>query len=233
MDAAQGTGMQKQTCNHREISLAEVNLHLRADGSLLIPQDSILIVSDLHLGKDAAFRAAGIPVPAGINRDLLKQLTRSVETADCSHLIFLGDLIHNRNSLTPSVIDEMRNWRKQHQDLDVTLVLGNHDRHVRGFPPSWKLKTCRSYQVDALTLVHDPATGKAQNAAPFICGHLHPAVQTGVAADRMKLRCFAHYPDHLVVPAFGPFKGGMTLSTRKMIDCFAIAENQIWSVKQR
>ncbi|MCP4082818.1 MAG: hypothetical protein GY743_21535, partial [Planctomycetaceae bacterium] len=74
--------MQKQTCNHREILLGEVSLHLRADGSLFIPQDSILIVSDLHLGKDAAFRAAGIPVPAGINRDLLRQLTRSVETAD-------------------------------------------------------------------------------------------------------------------------------------------------------
>ena len=233
MDEPRGSGIPNETCNHQEISLADVTLHLRADGSLFIPQCSMLIVSDLHLGKDAAFRAAGIPVPTGINRDLLKQLTHSVETAACSHLIFLGDLIHNRNSLTPTVIDEMARWRKQHEDLKVTLVLGNHDRHVRKFPDSWKLETCPAYQVNALTLVHDPATGVNQKAAPFVCGHLHPAVQTGVAADRMKLRCFALYPDHLVVPAFGPFKGGMALSTRKMTDCFAIAENQIWSVKQR
>ena len=47
---------------------------LLADGGLLLPAAATLVVADLHLGKPEVFRAAGIPVPATVNRDTLERL---------------------------------------------------------------------------------------------------------------------------------------------------------------
>jgi len=206
-------------------------LQLRSDGSLFIPEQRSLIISDVHLGKDASFRAAGIPVPAGINTQLLIQISTAIQSTRCDHLIFLGDLIHNRDSLTDSLINQFADWRAKHRELEITLVRGNHDRHVAEFPRSWQLETCFRYPLNKIHLVHDPASGASLGNQFFICGHLHPVVTIGSKADRMRLRCFAQYQNHLVMPAFGPFKGGLNLSSRNMAACFAMSDNQIWCVK--
>ena len=213
------------------IQVDGTRLQLRSDGSLFLPEQRLLIISDLHLGKDASFRAAGIPVPTGINARLLIQISEAVEATQCDHLIFLGDLIHNRHSLTDSLMSQFADWRTNHRELKTTLVRGNHDRHVSEFPQSWQLETCRLHTLKGINLVHDPASGASLRNQFFICGHLHPVVTVGSKADRIRLRCFAQYQNHLVMPAFGPFKGGLNLSARNMSACFAISDNQIWCVK--
>lgn len=214
-----------------KIRLANAIAEMRADGSLFFPEQQLLVISDLHLGKDASFRAAGIPVPTGINNQLLVQIGEAIATTQCDHLVFLGDLIHNRDSLTDSLINQFADWRASHRDLKITLVRGNHDRHVAEFPKPWQLETCHLHQVNGINLVHDPASGASLGNQFFICGHLHPVVTVGSKADRMRFRCFAQYQNHLVMPAFGAFKGGLKLSSRNMAACFAISDNQIWWVK--
>ena len=49
-------------------------LHLHADRALYWPRRRMLIVADVHLGKAAAFRSHGIPIPRGTTQKNLQRL---------------------------------------------------------------------------------------------------------------------------------------------------------------
>jgi DNA ligase-associated metallophosphoesterase len=213
-----------------ETSIGGVAAELRADGAVWFADDAMVVVSDLHLGKDASFRASGLPVPVGVNRTVLDLIDRAISATDCDCLVILGDMIHDRKSMTDKLVDQVADWRDKHRAIDVKLVVGNHDRRIKSFPRQWQLELCECFDLRGLAMVHEPEAGKRLGKSNYICGHLHPMVRTGKGADRMKVKCFAEFQDHLVLPAFGPFKGGMVLQQQKMTNCFAIADGHVWSV---
>jgi len=53
-----------------EIIFGTESLILLADRALHWPKRKTLVLADVHLGKDATFRAAGLPVPAGNSRKI-------------------------------------------------------------------------------------------------------------------------------------------------------------------
>ena len=55
-----------------------------------------LFVADFHLGKAAAFRDAGIPMPPGTTTDNVERLASAVEKTGAERIVFLGDFIHAR-----------------------------------------------------------------------------------------------------------------------------------------
>ena len=50
-------------------------------------------------------------------------------------LIFLGDFLHAAAARTASMMAALALWRKQHADVQMTLVRGNHDSRA-GDPPA-------------------------------------------------------------------------------------------------
>ncbi len=214
-----------------ELDKGRNQIVLRGDGTAWLPDEQALLVADLHLGKDASFRAAGIAVPTGINRQTLLQLSQSIIATRPKSLYLLGDLIHNRDSMTAAVNDQFAAWRRQHADLPVTLVLGNHDRHVDRFPDDWNLSISESIQLDDWTLVHQTSTESTAHGHTQIGGHWHPVVRLGRSLDRTYLRCFVVDPGQITLPAVGPFKGGTLQKSRIDRQIFPICDNQIWCVE--
>ncbi len=138
-------------------------LELRGDGTIWMPLERALLVADLHLGKDASFRAAGIPVPVGMNRKTLDQLSATILQLMPDQLVILGDLIHNRDSISTELMGEFADWRKRHFQLNIQLAEGNHDRHVRKFPKAWELGVSNVIELGRFQLCHQVSLDRESN----------------------------------------------------------------------
>jgi len=178
----------------------------------LVPATRTLLVADLHLGKAATFRRAGIPVPEGSAQRDLERLEQLVRGHDVRRLLVLGDLFHAKGGCTPQVFAEFAALRTRIADTAVVLVLGNHDRAIGRLPASLGIDACLpSLDEPPFHFVHEPSIDvTASNRDLFtVAGHLHPTVSIrSPSGDRLADRCFVAEPSVLVLPAFGSFTGG-------------------------
>src|SRR5687768_1975535 len=77
---------------HRLVTnLAGERVELLASRALLWPAQATLFVADVHLGKAAAFRAGGVPVPRGATGADLQRLSALVASTGARRLVVLGD----------------------------------------------------------------------------------------------------------------------------------------------
>ncbi len=130
----------------------------------LLPATRTLVCADVHLGKAATFRRAGLPVPEGSGQQDLKRLAGLIAAYNTHRLIIAGDLFHARAGCTPRVLGEFTDFREQihkQSNTEVILVLGNHERSLgRQFSPQGLgIDQCVQELVEPpFRFVHEPAT---------------------------------------------------------------------------
>ena len=179
-----------------------------------MPATRTLLAADLHLGKAATFRRAGIPVPEGSAQRDLARLAGLVRDMAAARLVVLGDLFHAKSGCTEQVFAEFTGMRRTIPDTEVVLVVGNHDRAIGRLPAGLGIDSClRSLDEPPFHFVHEPAAPLPDldhdRRCFTIAGHLHPTVAIrGTGGDRLTDRCFVAEPALLVLPAFGSFTGG-------------------------
>ncbi|MDM7456041.1 MAG: ligase-associated DNA damage response endonuclease PdeM [Tepidimonas sp.] len=211
----------------------EAALWLLPQRAVWWPSGATLFVADVHLGKAAAFRSAGLAVPSGTTGDNLQRLGALVQRYGARRLVVLGDLLHARAARTPAVLQALRHWRNRHPDLAWVLVRGNHDDHA-GDPPSDLGVTVvdEPWSLGPWHCRHAPLAGdEAAPPGPILCGHVHPVcVLRGAARERLRLPCFVLTPSALWLPAFGAFTGGYTVRAAATWLRCAIADDAVWPV---
>jgi DNA ligase-associated metallophosphoesterase len=198
----------------------------------LLPQRAVwweqrrtLFVSDLHLGKEATFRAAGMPVPDQTEQ-LLRRLSWLVDEYSPTRLVVLGDLIHSRRGRCETTFELMTTWRRLYREVTVELIRGNHDRSAGDPPPDWQF-VCHAdpHLCKPFALRHKPM------AVPdhvVLAGHLHPTVRlTGRGRDSMKLPAFILRDQVLILPAFSEFVDGANLPMTAGDRAFGIWDNTV------
>ena len=207
-----------------EIEVCRERLCLLAQRAVFRTKTKTLLVADLHLGKPAAFRAGGLPVPESVMQADLDRLTQAVESTGALKLVILGDLIHARSGQTPRTVAAFAEWRDRHSNLDVLLVRGNHDRHCKVVPPTWRLEIAEDRVVDGpFVYCHwpDECTG-----GYVLGGHVHPvAVMAGRGRQKIRLRCFAVGERRMILPAFGSFTGGASGGPTASDRVFLVADD--------
>ncbi|MEB3157831.1 MAG: ligase-associated DNA damage response endonuclease PdeM [Synechococcus sp.] len=181
--------------------------------ALWFPADRLLLVADLHLGKAEVFQAHGIPLPSDGDRATLNRLLALCARQKPSRLVVLGDLIHGRLGLTPSLREKLL-VLPELCGCPVLLIGGNHDRAsvIEGLPQQ---PSCR---LGDLWLSHEPEQPPPTEAGHLlnVCGHVHPVASIQQGCDRLRIPCFAYNPDqqHLLIPAFGELTGGHSCDQR-------------------
>lgn len=192
------------------------------------PKESSLFVTDLHLGKDATFRNAGIPLPHVFARDLAK-LDQLIARLDPSRLIVLGDLIHARTGRGTAVINAVAEWRARNAQIEMLLVRGNHDRHAGDPPQSWQIRCLNAPAfLGPWNLVHTPTF---EEASPTLAGHLHPKYRLSRGSEEIRLPCFLRRNSTLVLPAFAEFVDHGFFSQRPHDTIFVIAEMDVIEIR--
>lgn len=173
----------------------------------LLPADGTLLVADLHLGKAASFRHAGLPVPEGSSLGDLERLEQLVQATEAKRLLILGDLFHAATGCTPAVFEEFACFRRRIATTQVVLVEGNHDRRVT-LPEALGIdRIVERLDEPPWVFVHEPPQSRLTERA-IVCGHLHPRISIrSPSGDRLSQRCFFEEPGMWVLPAFGSFTG--------------------------
>lgn len=200
---------------------------LFGDRAAFLPAESMLLVADLHWGKDETFRRYGVPLPGGLLDAELVRLRELLERSGARQLVVLGDLVHHAAGVTLDVIDEVARWR-QSIDATIGLVRGNHDTCLRGLPADWHMDDLgEELEVSGFSLRHDPV---AEDGRRVIGGHLHPTVRVGRGQHRTKLPCFIFGPSVCVLPAFTHFAGGGPTRPSASDRVFACVEGSVVEV---
>lgn len=208
------------------VTIAGEELRLLPERAVWWPRTRTLLLADFHLGKPAAFRALGVPVPEGTTRADLARLQGAIERLNAARVVILGDLLHARAGLAPEMMTAFAEWRRAHPTVDVRLVRGNHD-HSAGDPPSgWGIECVEGPIADQpFVWQHEPA----EHADGYVVsGHIHPAVRLyGAGASSLRAPCFWIGERCLVLPAFGSFTGAKVIRPRAGDRVFAVGEGEV------
>jgi DNA ligase-associated metallophosphoesterase len=181
-----------------------------------LPKTSTVVCSDIHLGKAATFRHAGMAIPEGSAQHDLQRLTGIVQTCGARRLLITGDLFHARSGCTQQVLDEFSAFCeqvRQSHDTRIVLVLGNHEQSLgkKFRPHEIGINRCEEEIIEPpFRFIHDHQSHfDAQPDSFTIAGHVHPTVTIkGTSGDRLTCRCFVTTGTTLTLPAFGSFTGG-------------------------
>lgn len=212
------------------ITILDQTLQLLPQRALYWPSERILFVADLHLGKPDAFLQAGIPVPTEGTRRDLERLSNLLTQTGAERLVILGDFLHARASHSPGVADALLAWRSTCTGADVLLVNGNHDLHAGPPPKALGFTICDEATVGPFYCVHVPLEEDESlpGGAYGLSGHLHPyGVVSGRTRESLRLPCFYLTARQMVLPAFGHFTGGFTVSPKKNECVYVIAGDTV------
>ena len=181
-------------------------VELFAERALLWTRMRTLFVADVHLGKAAAFRAGGVPVPRGSTAADLARLAALVETSGAQRLVVLGDFLHAKSGVVPALDGAFRTWRDAHPSLSITLVRGNHDANAGDPPQGWDVEVVREpHPLPPFLACHAPVSPRTGYA---LCGHVHPGVRlSGRGDESVRLPCFVLGRRRAILPAFGRMTG--------------------------
>jgi uncharacterized protein len=214
------------------VEVAGYPLQLSAQRAAFDPQLKSLFIADAHFGKDAVFRAHGVPVPAGAMADDLARLDALIATHAPESIVFLGDLLHGRESLGSATMQALDEWRARHASVRMVMVEGNHDRSAGLLPPSLGVETVlEPWRHGPWALCHYP---QVIDGAYVLAGHEHPVYVIASRADSVRVPCFRFAARCGVLPAFGAFTGGFVVNqSSDDAAIYAVAQNRVIAVRER
>lgn len=213
-----------------EIHCAGERLRLLSEKAVHWPATHSLIIADLHLGKSAAFRMAGIGVPETTTTADLDRLKTLIANTGCRRLIILGDLLHGPAGMQTAMTAYVQEWRGRHEHLEIILVAGNHDRKSGPPPDGWNMRCVEgAWKSGPFLFVHEPVQ---HPSAYVMAGHIHPAlVLREKFGPGIRAACFCFGRKRAILPAFGSFTGMSNLEPLPGDRIFPIGSDEVIEVK--
>lgn len=209
-------------------SFQQQTWRLSASRAVFWEEEKALILSDLHLGKSAHFRKAGIAVPAGIIQEDLYRLQRLITRYNPVQLIIVGDLFH---SSANNDVQYFRLWRQQFSHIRFELVKGNHDILADSLYTDLSITVHDTLTIGNIHFMHEPCEDADDKGLYVFSGHLHPGVAIGGGGRQLlRLPCF-YFGRHCgILPAFGRFTGLALVKPARGEPVFAIADKEIYRI---
>lgn len=187
------------------------------------PLQKALIVSDVHAGKSMHFRKSGIAVPKGVMDEDVNRLTQLLNSYQPARLIITGDLFHSEYN---SEMDLFFSLLRAYPDVQITLVMGNHDFYQKVNISSTEIEQVTTLRIADIGFTHYP---EALSGARYtFCGHLHPGYTVkGIGRQQITLPCYWATPHYMVLPAYSKFTGLHKVSPDENDNVFAIAGDEV------
>jgi DNA ligase-associated metallophosphoesterase len=211
-----------------KITIKEEEVILAKERAIYLPKEELLAISDLHLGKSAHFRKAGIQIPSTLAQSDLQRLSGLIEYYQPKTLLINGDMFHHDINAD---VDDFENWKTQYPKLKFVLVKGNHDRLDEMQYQQLGIEIHDpSYCTSQFCFIHDAIKCTEKNLYP-ISGHVHPGVSiVGKAKQRLKFPCFYFGNNYAVMPAFSAFTGLYLIKPKQNEQVYAITPGKVIKV---
>jgi hypothetical protein len=193
----------RRTDGETIVSVAGVTFAADISGALFWEQESLLVVSDLHLEKGSSFAQRGVLLPPFDTAATLARLSAVIARHDPRTVISLGDSFHDREAherLSPGSRETLMALQARR---DWIWISGNHDPAL---PRDFGGVVADEVAIGPIVFRHEPtgATGE-------IAGHLHPKARVSTRGRSVERRCFASDGARAIMPAFGSYTGGLSI----------------------
>jgi DNA ligase-associated metallophosphoesterase len=186
-----------------KVAIADVIFLADLSGALFWKEQSLLVVSDLHLEKGSSFAARGVLLPPYDTVATLSRLASVIARHDPRMVIALGDSFHDRDAHERLSTPDRDALMAMQARRDWIWISGNHDAAL---PSNLGGVVASEVAIGSIMFRHEP-TG----AIGEIAGHLHPKARVPTRGRTMERRCFACDGDRAVMPAFGAYTGGLSI----------------------
>lgn len=208
----------------QNIKIQDQEFILHPLGGVFWIEKSLLLISDVHLGKVGHFRKFGAAVPRKAVHQNFLLLDKLVSTFEPFQICFLGDLFHSSLNKEWQLFE---NWVAK-TPAKIVLVAGNHDIIAPEKFEALGIEIFEELVLEEFFLTHHPTD---HETLFNFCGHIHPAIKlSGLGRQRLRLPCFFKSKNQMILPAFGTFTGTHTLAPKKEDEIFVIVENKVIKV---
>lgn len=186
---------------HHPVRFCGHDLHCDLSGILYWPEESLLVVADLHLEKGSGLAARGQLLPPYDTRTTLDRLDTALRRYRPDTVISLGDSFHDRGALARLDPIDTRRIERMTGDHDWIWIAGNHDPEISN---PFNGAVASEISVSGIAFRHESSGGTAE-----ITGHLHPKAGIRTRARKLWRPCFAVGRERMILPSFGAYTGGL------------------------
>lgn len=172
-------------------------------GALFWEEQSLLVVSDLHLEKGSSFARRGVLLPPYDSAATLALLGLVVARRNPRMVIALGDSFHDRDAHNRLSTPDREAIVGMQARRDWIWISGNHDPAL---PSDIGGVVADEVAIGPIAFRHEPTGAPGE-----IAGHLHPKARVSTRGRSMERRCFACDGERAVMPAFGAYTGGLSI----------------------
>lgn len=195
----------EQGMNRLDFTFCGADLQAFGSGALFWPAQSMLVISDLHLGKSERIaRRSRQLLPPYETLDTLARLKQTIDATAARTVLCLGDSfddleagrsLSDAASATLTKLMAGRHW---------IWIEGNHDPGPLEFGGTH----LAHHRCGALTFRHE-----ATAAVGEVSGHYHPKTSVALRGRQVIRPCFLVDDHRLILPAFGTYTGGLRSSS--------------------
>lgn len=197
---------------------------LLPEKALYKPDERLLIIADIHLGKAGHFRKEGIPIPARAQMNDYDNLGRLIESVNPQKVYFLGDLFHSEYNNDWQYFCKLISCFKE---VAFTLVEGNHDIIDRRKFEELCISVVGGIEDNDFVYTHDVVDDIAEGKVN-ITGHVHPGIVLwGRGRQSIKLPCFYRHRNTLILPAFGVLTGLYSMERSAGADVYVVLPGRV------
>ncbi len=168
-------------------------------GALYLPDHRLLVVSDLHLEKGAAYARRGQLIPPYDTVETLKKLGHAITAYQPAIVISLGDSFHDGEGAAAMPALFRETLQELMRGRDWFWVAGNHDPAPPADLPG---DSVEEIALSGLVFRHEPSGSRVLGE---VAGHLHPGARLVKSGRSVRRPCFASDGRRMIMPAFGAY----------------------------
>ncbi|MCX7864186.1 MAG: ligase-associated DNA damage response endonuclease PdeM [Novosphingobium sp.] len=182
-------------------SFSSRHMLLVAGRAVFWPQESTLLVADLHLEKASHHARYGQMLPPYDSRETLERLALAIRKTGARRVFALGDSFHDHDGATrldPLAAQELAALIRS---VEWTWIAGNHDTYSA---VACGGEVADEVTVSGLVLRHQT---RAEENGPEVSGHFHPGLRIFAKRRCIFRPCAVTSETRLILPAFGALTG--------------------------
>lgn len=207
------------------LKIVQQTFELLPQGAVYWQEQKALLLADIHLGKVSHFRKNGYAIPAQIQFSFYQKMEQLLTAHNVEKIFFLGDLFHSDRN---AEWDRFVAWN-QSLSQQTILVKGNHDILPMKVLEQSGLFVVTEWMEKNILLTHHPTD---RSGLFNFSGHIHPGVRLqGAGRQRLKVPCFFHQPNQMILPAFGDFTGLHLLQPKAGDRVYALTGEAVVEIK--
>jgi putative SbcD/Mre11-related phosphoesterase len=159
-------------------------IHNQSAISIKDSTHTILVVTDLHIGIETAYREAGANIPSQTKR-LIDRLSEICVENKIDRLVLLGDIKHTVPQTSYQELEEIPELFYALEPVvdQVDIVLGNHDGNFKRYIPelenvSIQIRSSHGFTVNNVGLFHGHTwpNKTVMGCDHILMGHNHPNI---------------------------------------------------------